>query len=84
MPINWTLPIIGPQTVYLSWNQLKDFLEIWLTSKISNAQNFLDQTISKRGCCQKITLLSKFSHLLQDLERALKFQICDKKANLSD
>ena len=27
---------------------------------------------------------AKFSHLLQNLELALKFQISDKKANLSD
>ena len=61
------------------------------SSKISKVQNFLDQTIFKRGCCQKNDTFfkifiwdAKFSHLLQNLELALKFQISDKKANLSD
>ena len=60
--------------------------------KTYKVQNFLDQTIFERGCCQenytffKIFIWdAKFSHLLQNLELALKFQMSHKKANnLSD
>ena len=50
------------------------------------------KTIFKRGCCQKMTLFppkkiiwdATYSHPFQNLELALKFQISDKKAHLSD
>ena len=45
------------------------------SSKISEAQNFLDQTIFKI-----FTWHAKFCHL----ELAMKFQISDKKTNWSD
>ena len=59
------------------------------SSKISKVQKVLDQTIFKRGCCQKMTLLLNFHlghkifHLLRNQELALKFQISDKEASLS-
>ena len=61
-------------------------------SMISKAQNVLDQTIFKRGCCKKKKKKKNFlpnfhlglmecSHLLQNLELALYSKLSDKKAN---
>ena len=57
------------------------------SSKISKVQNFLDQDHFQEGMLWKNDTFFKiliweatFSHLLQNLELALKFQISDKKA----
>ena len=64
------------------------------SSKISKLQNSLDQTNFKRGwrgvvkknyTFFKIFIRDEiFSHLLQNLELALKFQTSEKKSNLSE
>ena len=62
------------------------------SSKISKMQNFFGPNHFQEGVLsQNDTFFlknfiweAKFSHLLQNLELALKFQISDKKTNLSD
>ena len=58
-------------------------LEIWFFKDFQGAE-ILGPNHLSRGTVNKITLLAKFSHLLQNQDLALKCKASDSEASLSN